>query len=217
MSVGPIYLGVKVEFLTDLARNALVGVTSATLEVRGIVEARRTQNRPVAALEVGTVDHSRGPRPAVVTLADHRRGVAEGDGHPFVEHIQRALPQTFVAERFAVSDDAALDLVHLGEASIEHGGAENFASHTAGAIRDDGFGFEVVVLTAVQFGDEVLAGSNVGHDGVFETPDPRFEGVPPVEKHDVITTLGDEVVDLMWTEVGSAVQDTLGSDDDLVG
>jgi hypothetical protein len=152
MPVGPIYLRVKVEFLADLVGTALVDVLSVTREVCGVVDAGGTQKRAVATLEVGTVDHGRGTRPAVVTLADDRSVVAEGDGHAFVEHVQRTFPQAFVAERLAVADDAARNLVHLGETPIEHGRTEDLAANSAGAVGDDGLVFEVVVLAAVQFG-----------------------------------------------------------------
>ena len=167
----------NLSLLTDLARYTLVDVTPVTRQVRGFVEACRTQNCAVAALEVRTIDHGRGARPAIVTFADNRSAITEVDGHTFVEHVQRAFPQTFVAERFAVTDDAALDLVHLGEPAVEHGGTENLAPHTAGAIGDDGLGLEVGVFAALEFGDEIVTRAHVGDDGILESTDAGFEGV----------------------------------------
>jgi hypothetical protein len=143
----------KVKLLADLAGNALVGVASVALEIHGVVEARRAQDRAVATREVRTIDYRRRARAAVVTFANNRSVVAEGDRHTLVEHMQRTFPQSSVAVGLAVSHDSTLDLIDLGETAVEHRRAEDFASHTAGAVGYDGLAFEVVEFATVQFGD----------------------------------------------------------------
>lgn len=207
----------KVKLLADLAGNALVCVLSVALEIHGVVEARRAQDRAVATREVRTIDYRRRARAAVVTLANNRGVVAKGNGHTLVEYVQRTFPQPFVAVGLAVSHDSTLDLIDLGETAVEHRRAEDFAPHTAGAVGHDGPAFEVVVFAAVQLGDEVLAGSHIGNDGVCEPSDSCFECVSSVEKHHVVPALGNEVIHLSRAEVNPAVQNARGSDDDFIG
>lgn len=207
----------KVKLLADLAGNALVRVTPVALEIHGVVEARRAQDRAVATREVRTIDDRRRARAAIVTLADNRGVVTEGDSHALVEHVQRTFPQPFVTEGLAVADNSTLDLIDLGETAVEHRRAEDFAPHTAGAVGHDGLAFEVVEFATVQFGDEVLAGSHIGNDGVCEPSDSCFECVSSVEKNHVVPALDNEVIHLSRAEVNPAVQNALGSDDDFIG
>ncbi|CAB4629739.1 unannotated protein [freshwater metagenome] len=75
----------------------------------------------------------------------------------------------------------------------------------------------MVVFSAVEFGDEIMCRSHVGDDGVLEATDTSFERVSTVEKHDVVSALGNEVVHLSRAEVLSTVEDTGFTDDDFFG
>lgn len=140
-------------------------------------------------------------------MADFQRFVAELHVHSLVEHVERAFPQALVLEGFAVADDAAVHLVDLFEAAVDHEGAEDLAADAAGAVGDDGLVLEVVVLARVEFLDEVVGGVDVGHDGVLEFADLGFKGVAAVKEHHFLAAGflgGNEFVQLLRLEVGAA-------------
>ena len=149
--------------------------------------------------------------------ADDRGVVAEVDRAAAVEHVQRALPEAVVAEALAVAHDAALELVHLAEAAARHEAREHLAADAAGAVGDDGPALEVVVLARVEQLDEVARGLDVGHDRAAEPPDLGLERVAPVEEHDVVAALGDELVQRVGGEPRAAADDAVAVDAELAG
>ena len=81
--------------------------------------------------------------------ANDSRIRAEGDGFAPIKNREGSLPESGVPERFTVANDAALHLVHLTKATLDHHGRENFAPNAPGAVGDHRLIFEVIVFAAV--------------------------------------------------------------------
>ena len=194
-----------------------VSVLSFALEVHGIGDTRLAEDCAVTAIVVGAIRNVCGHPTAHITVAENSSVCAEVDGHALVKHIQRTLPQTLVAVGLAVAHDSALDLIDLGETAIEHRRAEDLASDAARAVGHDWFALEVVVFSAVEFCDEIMSRSNVGHDGVLESADTSLKCVSAIEEHDVVAALGHKVVDLSGAEMLPTVEDPRFTDDDFLG
>ncbi|MEN9660356.1 MAG: hypothetical protein RLZZ443_285 [Actinomycetota bacterium] len=186
------------------------------LQVGWQLGAGVTEQNQVAAGKVRAVAELVGRSLAVLALADDLGFVAEVGLHAAVEDVERALPQALVLEALAVANDAALDLVDLFEAAVDHDGRKNFATDSTGAVGHDWLVFEVVVLAAFELFDKVVSGLNIWHDGVLELADLRLKRVAAIEKDDLIAALFDELVDLVWLEVHAAVGHTAAVNLDLI-
>ena len=171
----------------------------------------------LTAAQVSTVRHMTGG--FFTDLARGKFGGSGGevDGNSAIEDVKRTLPQPIVALGLAVAHDAAVDLVDLGETAGAHQWRQNLAPNPSGAIGDDRFVLEVVVLATFKLGDKVSSRRDVGNHGIFELANPRFKCVAPVEEHDIIAALGDERIDLVGSEFGSASDDPGFINDNLVG
>ena len=173
------------------------------------------QQNQVAAGKVRAVAELVSRLAAVLALADDLGVVAEVGLHASVEHVKRTLPQALVLEALAVANDAALNLVDLFEAAVDHDCREDLATDSTGAVGDDWLVLEVVVLAALELDNEVVAGLNVGHDRVLELADLGLECVAAVEEDHLIAALVDELVDLVWLEVHATVGDAAAVNLDL--
>src|SRR5665647_421021 len=157
-------------------------------------DAARADDELFPAGQVAAVEHVLRRFAAGRAAPDDRGVVAEVDGHPLVEHVERAVPEAVVAERLAVAHDAAVELVDLAEAAFLHQTAEHLAADAAGAVGDDGLVLEVVVLAAVELGHELAGVGDIRDDGVREAADLGLEGVAPVEEDHIVPALGHELV-----------------------
>ncbi len=161
------------------------------------------------AVEIVAVENLRCPATATIALTDVLGIGRELRDLAIVEYVERTLPETLVAECFAVPDDAAFDLVDLTESSAEHRSTEDLAANPARAIGHHRFVLEVIVFSRFDFADEVVCGCDVGNNRTGEPTDSRFKGVATVEKDDIVTAFGDQLVDFtggqMNTTVGHAV------------
>ena len=137
--------------------------------------------------------------------------------HALIEHVERALPQGLIAVLFAVAHNTAVDLVDLFESAVFHEGGEDFASNTAGAVGDDGFIFQIVILTGFDLADKVVGGAHIGHHGVLELTDFGLECVASVEEDDFIAAFFHELVHLFGFEVHAAADHAVFVYFELVG
>ena len=171
----------------------------------------------LTAAVVTTVRHMTGG--FSTDLARGKLGGSRGkvDGNSAIEHVKRTFPQSIVALGFAVAHDTAVDLVDLGEPARAHQWRENFASDSSGAIGDDRFVLEVVVLSTFELGDEVSSRRDVGNHRILELADPRLKCIAPVKEHDIIAALCDERIDLVGREFGSSSNDSGFINDNLIG
>ncbi len=140
------------------------------------------------AVEIVAVEYLRCPATAAIALTDVFGIGRESRDLAIIEYVERALPESFVAECFAVPHDAAFDLVDLTETSAEHRSAENLAANPARAIGHHRFVLEVIVFSGFDFADEVVRGCDVGNDRTGEPTNSRFKGVAAVEKDDIVAT-----------------------------
>src|SRR5690606_36446806 len=124
------------------------------------------------------------------------------DCHPSVENVEGTLPQPRITELLPVAGNAAIELVHLVEAKVQHQARQHFTADAAGAVGDDRLAFEVVVGTAVELGDEVTGVADRRYHGIRESSDLGLEGVAPVEGSDVFS--GDPLVQLLGGQSGAA-------------
>src|SRR5699024_4022282 len=129
--------------------------------------------------------------------------------HALVEDVEGTLPQTPVAELFAVADDAAVDLVDLLETTVDHQGAEDLAADAAGAVGHHRFVLQIVILAGFDLLDEVVGGVNVVHHGVSEVADLGLHVVAAIEEDHLVTAFLDELVYLLRFEVDTAADDAV--------
>ena len=75
-----------------------------------------------------------GFRATFVTFANNLGFFGEVDRHALIEGIKRTFPKLFIAVCISLSDNAALNLVNLFKATINHYCRKNFAANSTGAI-----------------------------------------------------------------------------------
>ncbi len=160
-----------------------------------------------AAGRVVAVLDALGCRAALVALADRFRVCREVDGHALVEDVERTVPQAGVAVLFAVANDAAVELVDLAESAAAHKRGEHFAADAARAVGDDGNVLEVVVLAAVEFGDEVTSGVDIRNNRIGELADRSLDGVAAVKEGHVFA--GHEFMQLFGAQLCAAADHTV--------
>ena len=83
------------------------------------------------------------------TFANNLGVVGKVHTHTAVKHIQVTLPQTIITVSFTVLGNTAIDLVDILESSLLHHGAQQFAAHTAGAVRYNLFVLQLIVFATV--------------------------------------------------------------------
>ena len=137
-------------------------------------------------------------------------------GTALVEDVERTVPVTGAAEGLAVADDAAVELVDLFETAVLHQHRQDFAADSAGAVGDDRFVLEIVVLAGLDLRDEVAGGVRVGDDGVAELPDLRFHRIAAVEEDDIVAAFVEQLVQGTGFEMLPAASDTILGDSDFV-
>jgi len=74
---------------------------------------------------------------ALLTFTDCLRLVTEIYGHASIEGIQRSFPEALIAKLISIAHDAAIDLIDLLEAALDHDRRQDFATNSAGAVGDD--------------------------------------------------------------------------------
>ncbi len=74
----------------------------------------------------------------------------------------------------------------------------------------------MIVFAAVEFGDEIFCGFNVGHQGVLELANLCFIGISAIKEDDFISALGDKFVHFFWSEMGSIANNTILIDLNLI-
>jgi hypothetical protein len=120
-------------------------------------------------------------------------------GDSFVEDVAGALPLAgFGGDCFEVLQDAAFEVVDLGEALLEHVGRGLFAADAAGAEHGDfavAGGVEVFADVVGEVGEGVERGS----DGAGEGSDGGLVGVTGVEEEDF--GVGEEGVPVVGVDV----------------
>ena len=107
---------------------------------------------------------------------------SEIESHSCVEGIERALPKSGIAAIFAVSHDSTLHLVDLVKATVLHYRSKNFAADATGAISNDCFVLQVVVLSTLDLSNKILTSCNVRDDGVLEFTDLGFKCIASIEE-----------------------------------
>jgi hypothetical protein len=75
----------------------------------------------------------------------------------------------------------------------------------------------VVVLAALDFGNKIWCCLNVGNDRVFESANACFIGAPAVKENNIITSFGNELIDLGWLEVHATTDNAIFVNLDFVG
>jgi hypothetical protein len=123
-------------------------------------------------------------------------------GDSFVEDVAGTLPLAgFGRDNFEVFEDAAFEVIDLGEALLEHVGRGCFAADAAGAEHGDLAVFGWVEV----FADVVREGVERWSDGVGEGADRGLVGVARIEEEDL--GVGEEGVPLVRFDVlvGSTV------------
>lgn len=78
------------------------------------------EQNQVFARETGAVAELRGWSAASFAFTNGLGFVGEVDVHAVVEDVKRTFPEAVVALGLAVANDAALDLVNLFEAALDH-------------------------------------------------------------------------------------------------
>ena len=151
-----------------------------------------------------------------LTGAEYLRIFAEVHLQAFVENIEGPLPQSGILERFAVTHDASIDLVHLIEAAILHNDGQHLTPNASGAICDDWLVFQMVKLAIFQFLNKIGRGANVGNDGIFEVANSGFEFITPIEKDHVIAALRHEFMYFLRTEVLSTPDNSFVVKNDFI-
>ena len=74
----------------------------------------------------------------------------------------------------------------------------------------------MVILATFKFTHEVMSGLHIRNDGVLETTNLCFPGVAAVEEDNFIAALFNECVEFVRLELGSATDDALVVDFNLV-
>ncbi|EZP46778.1 hypothetical protein BW35_00228 [Micrococcus luteus] len=182
--------------------------------------AGRAADLERGAGRVGAVAQRRGRGLARDAPADGLGIGGEAGGQASGEHGQLAPPQSGVAAGLAVADDAAVELVDLGEAAVLEQGGEDLAAHAARAVGDQRRVLEVVQGPGVDGGEQVAGGVRVRDHGPVEAADGRLHRVAAVEEaHGVrgAGALGDQRVHLDGREPLPRADDPVRVHGDALG
>ena len=121
--------------------------------------------------------------------------------HAVVEHAQCALPQPVVAVFLTIFYDAAVDLVDFFKSTLFHHRRDHFTADATRAVADDFLVFDIVVLVAFEFCDEVSRCARIWHDSVFKFSNFRLMRISSVKKHHVIAIFLDHRIDFFGLEM----------------
>ena len=149
----------------------------------------------VFALHVGVADgHTAGVAQGV---GAGRQAVADGDA--VIKDEALALPFTLVLiDFFEVLEDAALEVIDLGEAELFDVGGGFFASYSAGAEHGYFFSFPWDELLLGVLGEFAEAGG-LWIDCAFERAELDFIVVSGIDERDV--RVGEKIVPIFWLDV----------------
>ena len=143
------------------------------------------------------------------TLTKNWSVVREIKSHSTIEGVERALPKCVIAIFLSVTHDAAIDLVHLFKATLDHNGRQNFATNSTSAICNDRFIFQVIVFAGFDLRYKVTSVRDIRDDGIFKFADLGLIAIATIEEENLIAALFNQLIYFVRLEVLAAVNDAL--------